>query len=134
MRAARTTDRLVRHRERARMWPWSCLFNIGDDDIRVLSMNGYNITVLGYRRTSPKGRAIVKGGLLMVGFVQAIFFAPEGGAEMHSVQAAAGGEGGGLEGDRDCGGGGGGGGCGGGGEGAGGAGGGRGGVERGSGG
>jgi MOSC domain-containing protein YiiM len=84
------------------MWPWSCLFNIGDDDIRVLSMNGYNITVLGYRRTSPKGRAIVKGGLLMAGFVQAIFFAPEGGAEMHSVQAATALEGCGLEGDRYC--------------------------------
>src|SRR5215213_3876476 len=65
-------------------------------------MSGYNITVLGYRRASPKGRAIVKGGLLMAGFVQAIFFAPEGGAEMHSVQAATALEGCGLEGDRYC--------------------------------
>src|SRR5918911_3447611 len=65
-------------------------------------MSGYNITVLGYRRASPKGRAIVKGGRLMEGFVQAIFFAPEGGSEMHSVQAATALEGCGLEGDRYC--------------------------------
>src|SRR5919107_4987171 len=65
-------------------------------------MSGYNITVPGYGRTSPKGRALVKGGLLMAGFVQGIFFAPEGGAEMKSVQAATALEGRGLEGDRYC--------------------------------
>ena len=35
------------------------------------------------------GRALVKGGLLMASFVQGMFFAPEGGAEMKSVQASA---------------------------------------------
>ena len=38
----------------------------------------------------------------MAGFVQGIFFAPEGGAEMQSVQAATALEGCGLEGDRYC--------------------------------
>ena len=38
----------------------------------------------------------------MAGFVQGIFFAPEGGAEMQSVQAATALEGRGLEGDRYC--------------------------------
>jgi MOSC domain-containing protein YiiM len=38
----------------------------------------------------------------MAGFVQGIFFAPEGGAEMKSVQAATALEGYGLEGDRYC--------------------------------
>ena len=38
----------------------------------------------------------------MAGFVQGIFFAPEGGAEMKSVQAASALEGCGLEGDRYC--------------------------------
>ena len=38
----------------------------------------------------------------MAGFVQDIFFAPEGSAEMHSVQAAIALEGCGLEGDRYC--------------------------------
>ncbi len=38
----------------------------------------------------------------MAGFVQGIFFAPEGGAEMKSVQAATALEGCGLEGDRYC--------------------------------
>jgi MOSC domain-containing protein YiiM len=45
---------------------------------------------------------LIKGGLLMAGFVQDIFFAPEGGAEMQSVQAAIAIEGCGLEGDRYC--------------------------------
>jgi MOSC domain-containing protein YiiM len=38
----------------------------------------------------------------MAGFVQGIFFAPEGGAEIKSIQAAAALEGCGLEGDRYC--------------------------------
>src|ERR671913_86794 len=38
----------------------------------------------------------------MAGFVQGIFFAPEGGAKMQSVQAATALEGCGLEGDRYC--------------------------------
>jgi MOSC domain-containing protein YiiM len=38
----------------------------------------------------------------MAGLVQSIFFAPEGGAEMQSVQAATALEGCGLEGDRYC--------------------------------
>ena len=38
----------------------------------------------------------------MAGFVQDIFFAPEGGAEMKSVQAASALEGCGLAGDRYC--------------------------------
>src|ERR671917_1992251 len=38
----------------------------------------------------------------MAGFVQGIFFAPEGGAKMKSVQAATALEGCGLEGDRYC--------------------------------
>src|ERR671917_2240044 len=38
----------------------------------------------------------------MAGFVQGIFFAPEGGAKMKSVQAATALEGRGLEGDRYC--------------------------------
>jgi MOSC domain-containing protein YiiM len=38
----------------------------------------------------------------MAGFVQGIFLAPEGGAEMQSVQAATALEGCGLEGDRYC--------------------------------
>jgi MOSC domain-containing protein YiiM len=38
----------------------------------------------------------------MAGFVQGIFFAPEAGAEMKSVQAATALEGRGLEGDRYC--------------------------------
>jgi MOSC domain-containing protein YiiM len=38
----------------------------------------------------------------MAGFVQGIFLAPEGGAEMKSVQAATALEGCGLEGDRYC--------------------------------
>jgi MOSC domain-containing protein YiiM len=51
---------------------------------------------------SRKGRAILKGGLVMAGFVQDIFFAPEGGAQMKGVQAATALEGCGLEGDRYC--------------------------------
>src|SRR5215203_6639211 len=65
-------------------------------------MSGYNITVPGYRRTSPQGRAILKGGLLMAGFVQGIFLAPEAGAEMKSVRAATALECCGLEGDGYC--------------------------------
>src|ERR687889_2418292 len=65
-------------------------------------MGGYDITVPGYWRTSRKIRAILKGGLVMAGFVQGIFFAPEGGAQMKSVQAATALEGCGLEGDRYC--------------------------------
>ncbi len=38
----------------------------------------------------------------MAGFVEGIFFAPEAGAEMKSVQAATALEGCGLEGDRYC--------------------------------
>jgi len=38
----------------------------------------------------------------MAGFVQGIFLAPEGGAEMRSVQAATALEGCGLQGDRYC--------------------------------
>jgi MOSC domain-containing protein YiiM len=45
---------------------------------------------------------MIKGGLLMAGFVQGIFFTPEGGTEMQSVQAATALEGCGLEGDRYC--------------------------------
>src|SRR5919112_5741692 len=65
-------------------------------------MGGYDITVPGYWRTSRKTRAILKGGLVMAGFVQGIFFAPEGGAEMKSVQAATALQGCGLKGDRYC--------------------------------
>jgi hypothetical protein len=65
-------------------------------------MGVYDITVPGYWRTSRKGRAILKGELVMAGLVQGIFFAPEGGAEMKSVQAATALEGCGLEGDRYC--------------------------------
>src|ERR687898_605598 len=65
-------------------------------------MSGYDITVPGYRKTSRKGRAILKGGPVMAGFVQGIFFAPEGGAQMKGVQAATALEGCGLEGDRYC--------------------------------
>src|SRR5919107_2981735 len=65
-------------------------------------MGGYDITVPGYWRTSRKIRAILKGGLVMAGFVEGIFFAPEGGAQMKSVQAATALEGCGLEGDRYC--------------------------------
>src|SRR5215208_8269692 len=103
MRAARTTNRRARHLERARMWPWSCFLNIGDDEIRDLVDEWLQYyCVPEHRRTSPKGRALVKGGLLMAGFVQDIFLAPEGGAEMKSVQAATALEGCGLEGDRYC--------------------------------
>src|SRR5215204_6491633 len=65
-------------------------------------MGGYDITVPGYWRTCRKGRAILKGGLVMAGFVQGIFLVPEGGAEMKGVQAATALEGCGLEGDRYC--------------------------------
>src|SRR5215210_2223049 len=47
-------------------------------------------------------KRLIKGGLLMTGFVQGIFFAPEGGTKMRSVQAATALEGCGMEGDRYC--------------------------------
>ena len=65
-------------------------------------MGGYDITVPGYWRTSRKGRAILKGELVMAEFVEGIFLAPEGGAQMKGVQAATALEGCGLEGDRYC--------------------------------
>jgi MOSC domain-containing protein YiiM len=68
----------------------------------ILLMGAYDITDPGYWRTSRKARALLKGGLVMAGFVQGIFFALEGGAEMKSVQAATALEGCGLEGDRYC--------------------------------
>jgi MOSC domain-containing protein YiiM len=45
-----------------------------------------------------------KGRLIMTGFVENIFLAPEAGAQMKGVQAATAFEGCGLEGDRYCGG------------------------------
>jgi MOSC domain-containing protein YiiM len=45
---------------------------------------------------------IPKGGLVVAGFVQGIYLAPEGGVEMQSVQAATALEGCGLKGDRYC--------------------------------
>jgi MOSC domain-containing protein YiiM len=85
------------------MWPWSCFLDFGDDEIREFVDEWLQYyCVPEYRRTSPKGRALVKGGLLMAGFVEGIFFAPEGGAEMKSVRAATALEGCGLEGDRYC--------------------------------
>src|SRR5215203_5919246 len=63
-------------------------------------MGGYDITVPGYWRTCRKGRARFKGGLVMVEFVEGIFLAPEGGAQMKGVQAATALEGCGLDGDR----------------------------------
>jgi MOSC domain-containing protein YiiM len=65
-------------------------------------MGSFYITAPGYWRTSRKAEARFKGGLVVAGFVQGIFFAPEGGAEMNSVQAATALEGCGLEGDRYC--------------------------------
>jgi len=65
-------------------------------------MGSYDITVPGYWRTSRKGRAILKGELVMAEFVEGIFLAPEGGAQMKGVQAATALEGCGLEGDRYC--------------------------------
>jgi MOSC domain-containing protein YiiM len=65
-------------------------------------MGGCDISVPGYWRTSRKGRAIFKGGLVMVEFVEGIFLAPEGGAQMKGVQAATALEGCGLDGDRYC--------------------------------
>jgi MOSC domain-containing protein YiiM len=67
-----------------------------------LLMGSYDITVPGYWRTSRKGRAILKGELVMAEFVEGIFLAPEGGAQMKGVQAATALEGCGLEGDRYC--------------------------------
>jgi MOSC domain-containing protein YiiM len=85
------------------MWPWSCFLNIGDDEIRDLVDEWLQYyCVPQYRRTTPKGRAILKGGLLMAGFVEGVFLAPEAGTEMQSVQAATALEGCGLEGDRYC--------------------------------
>jgi MOSC domain-containing protein YiiM len=85
------------------MWPWSCFLDFGDDEIRGFVDEWLQYyCVPEYRRTSPKGRALVKGGLLMAGFVEGIFFAPEGGAQMMSVQAATALEGCGLEDDRYC--------------------------------
>jgi MOSC domain-containing protein YiiM len=68
----------------------------------LFPMGCCDITVPGYWRTSPKSRVILKGGLAMAGFVQDIFFAPEGGVEMKSVQAATALENCGLKGDRYC--------------------------------
>jgi MOSC domain-containing protein YiiM len=65
-------------------------------------MGSYDITVPGYWRTSRKGRAILKGELVMAEFVEGIFLAPKGGAQMKGVQAATALEGCGLEGDRYC--------------------------------
>jgi len=65
-------------------------------------MGSYDITVPGYWRFFRKGRAILRGGLVMVAFVEGIFLAPEGGAQMKGVQAATALEGCGLEGDRYC--------------------------------
>ena len=65
-------------------------------------MGGFDITIPRYWRTFRKGRAIFNGELIVTGFVQGIFFAPEGGAEVKSVQAATAIEGCGLEGDRYC--------------------------------
>jgi MOSC domain-containing protein YiiM len=65
-------------------------------------MGSYDITVPGYWRSFRKGRAILRGGLVMVAFVEGIFLAPEGGAQMKGVQAATALEGCGLEGDRYC--------------------------------
>src|SRR5215212_10897072 len=73
-----------------------------DDEIGDLMMGVYNITVPGYWRTSRKARALLKGGLVMAGFVQGVFYAAEGGAEMKSVQAATALKGCGLESDRYC--------------------------------
>jgi MOSC domain-containing protein YiiM len=49
-----------------------------------------------------KGLSNAQGGLVMVGLVQGIFFAPEGGGQMKGLQAATALEGCGLEGDRYC--------------------------------
>jgi hypothetical protein len=49
-----------------------------------------------------KGPSNTQGGLVMAGFVQGIFLAPEGGARMKGVRAATALEGCGLEGDRYC--------------------------------
>src|ERR687898_3353692 len=65
-------------------------------------MGSYDITVPGYWRTSRKGRAILKGRLVMRGFVEDIFVAPESGAEMKGIEVATALEGCGLEGDRYC--------------------------------
>jgi MOSC domain-containing protein YiiM len=63
---------------------------------------GCNITLPGYWKTSRKRRAKFKGRLIMTGFVEGIYLAPEAGAEMKGVQAATALEGCGLEGDRYC--------------------------------
>ena len=57
---------------------------------------------VGILENLPNGRARFKGGLVMAEFVESIFLAPEGGAQMKGVQAATTLESCGLEGDRYC--------------------------------
>ena len=66
-------------------------------------MGGCDITVPGYWRTLERAEQ-EKEGMVMAGLVASIFFAPEAGAQMKSVQAATALEGCGLKGDRYCGG------------------------------
>src|ERR687893_2815196 len=64
-------------------------------------MGGCGITVQDTGELS-KGSSKQKGGLVMAGLVARIFFAPEAGAEMKSVQVVTALEGCGLKGDRYC--------------------------------
>jgi hypothetical protein len=55
--SASPMNRRARDRERARMWAWSCLLNIGDDEKGILLMSSYNITAsqeIGERLQAPE--------------------------------------------------------------------------------
>src|SRR5215212_113072 len=83
------------------MWPWSCLLNT-DDEIRDLVDERLRYYCPRILENVSKEPSNTQRRAVMAGFVQGIFFAPEGGAEMKSVQAATALEGCGLEGDRYC--------------------------------
>jgi MOSC domain-containing protein YiiM len=84
------------------MWPWSCFLSIDDNAIRDLVDGWLRYYCPRISENVSKGSSNTQRRTGMAGFVQDIFFAPEGGAQMKGVQAATALEGCGLEGDRYC--------------------------------
>jgi MOSC domain-containing protein YiiM len=84
------------------VWPWLRFLNIVDDEIGDHVDGWLRYYWRRILENVSKGLSNTQGGLVMTGFVQGIFFAPEGGAQMKGVRAATALEGCGLEGDRYC--------------------------------